>query len=96
MPCRKVNVLSPQRVPAGIYPGGARCWPAVLIVSEQCSDMLCIVKCYRCPLGEAQEEHRSEHTFGRVCTSTGEDPDSEVQKRLAACEACIREVFSRR
>ena len=35
-------------------------------------------------------------TFGRVCTSTGADPDSEVQKRLAACEACIREVFSRR
>ena len=35
-------------------------------------------------------------TFRRVCTSTGADPDSEVQKRLAACEACIREAFSRR
>ena len=35
-------------------------------------------------------------TFGEFCTSTGADPDSEVQKRLAACEACIREVFSRR
>ena len=26
-------------------------------------------------------------TFGGFCTSTGADPDSEVRKRLAACEA---------
>ena len=57
---RKASLLPPQRVPAEMYADGARSESAALIESEQCIDLLRKMKCYRCPHGEAQAEHRSD------------------------------------